>query len=61
MAAQKVEIVKDADGGYSVVGKVDGLTLTFATVNPSEVAAAATAQGVTLPEPDGETDAETEG
>jgi hypothetical protein len=56
MAAPKVEIVKDADGGYSVVGTADGCTLTFATVNPSQVNVARAEQGL----PAVETDAEPE-
>ena len=61
MAAGTVKIVTDADGGYYLVGTVDGLTVTFATVNGSQVAEAKAAGKVVPVQHDADEPAEGEG
>lgn len=50
MAAPKLDIVKDEDGGYSLVSEVEGITVTFGRVNPSQLSEAAAAQGKNQPD-----------
>lgn len=45
MAAAAIKIRKDDDGGASLVGKVDGVEVVFATVNPSQLSELRFAQG----------------
>jgi hypothetical protein len=45
--AADLAFVTDADGGITLVGTVDGLTLAFAYANPSQVAVAKAEQGWT--------------
>ena len=49
--AAAVRIVKDADGGVSLVGTVDGLTVVFATVNVSQLHELRASQPVAVEEP----------
>lgn len=44
--AQKLELVKGADGGVHLIGTFEGAKLEFASVNPSQVHAARVAQGL---------------
>lgn len=61
MPAPKLSVAQDADGGASLVGVVGGVEVVFARVNPSEVAAAAAAQGVEWTPPTVSDDTESEG
>lgn len=60
MAAPALKIRKDDDGGASIVGKVDGVEVVFATVNPSQLAELRFAQGNPAAD-DGEGDGNGEG
>ena len=61
MAAPTLKIRKDEDGGASVVGKVDGVDVVFATVNPSQIAELRFAQGNPQADDGDNGDAEGEG
>ena len=61
MPAPTVKIQKDEDGGYSLVGTVQGVTLKFATVNPSYAAEEAAKQGKTWKHEATDDDGENEG
>lgn len=61
MAAPKLSVVRDDDGGASLVAVVDGISVKFATVNPSQLEELRVTQGVAEPEPDGNDDEGDEG
>lgn len=61
MAAPTVKIRKDDDGGYSLVASPGGVEVVFATVNPSQLAEAAFAQGKAAPDNGGDDDGDGEG
>lgn len=61
MAAPKLDVRKDDDGGYSLVSEVEGIEVVFATVNPSALSEAAAAQGKNQPDLPGDDDAGSEG
>lgn len=52
MAAPKLDIRQDDDGGLSLVTEVGGVTVVFATVNASQLHEAAAAQGKASPVPE---------
>lgn len=56
MAAPTVKIRKDEDGGYSLVAAPGGVEVVFATVNPSQLAEAAFAQGKGVADDGGDDD-----
>jgi hypothetical protein len=49
MATGAVKVVADGGGGYALVAAVDGLEVTFATVNASQVAEAQAAESKAVP------------
>ena len=61
MAAQSVKAIRDEDGGATLYATVDGVTVAFATVNPSQFVTAAAEQGVTLKDKAAGDDGEGEG
>lgn len=56
-AKTSVNVTQNADGGYSLYSVIGGVTVVWATVNPSQLSEAAAAQGKNQPDlPTGDDD-----